>query len=350
MMKLSTLQAVTDTVTDKWESAIADQILARWEHDQGTAKYFRASANFQFIFQKAGARYFLRFTHSTERSIDRIRAEVDYINHLSSKGLVVAKPVSSIAGHWVESVATSQGVFHAVVFEGLAGTQFEEIEELTPESFRRWGKALGELHQATEGYKAAARPTWKDHLAMVSEYLPATEQTARLALSELQAQLTRLPIDAGNYGLIHFDFELDNTVWNGDKVGIIDFDDCAQYWFVADIAFALRDLFDDRAEKVDLQNESFQHFIAGYRQVKEVTQADLELIPVFLRLHNLITFAKLQRALGTPEAHGEPVWLEALRKKLSLKMKIYRDGFPHTVQFESESHVSGANPLAVVHQ
>lgn len=331
MMKLSTMQAVTDTVNDEWESAIADQILASWEHDKGTAKYFRASANFLFIFQKAGKRYFLRFNHSTERSIDLIRAETDYINHLSSKGLIVAKPVISITGHFVESVSTSQGVLHAVVFEGLSGEQFEEIEELAPEIFMRWGKALGELHQATEGYKAAARPTWKDHLAMVSENLPATEQTAQLALSELQEQLTRLSINESNYGLIHFDFELDNTVWNEDKVGIVDFDDCAYYWFVADIAFALRDIFEDSGEKVDFQNESFQNFVAGYRLVRDITQEELELIPMFLRLHNLITFAKLHRAIGTDKAQDEPVWLNDLRRKLSLKMQIYRDGFSHNI-------------------
>ena len=327
MMKLSTMQALTDTVNDKQESAIADQILSYWEHDKGTAKYFRASANFQFVFQKAGERYFLRFNHSTERSTDRIHAEVDYINYLSSKGLIIAKPIPSLTGHFVESVPTSLGVFHAVVFEELAGTQFEEIEELTPEIFKRWGKSLGELHRATKGYKAAVRPTWKDHLTMISEYLPTTEQTAHLALRKLQEQLARLSINENIYGLIHFDFELDNIVWNTDKTGIIDFDDSAFYWFVADIAFALRDLYDDSVKKVELQNESFQNFIDGYRQVKEITQEDLELIPMFLRLHNLITFAKLHRALGIHEIQGEPVWLEELRKKMSRKMQIYRDGF-----------------------
>lgn len=331
MLKLSTMRALTDTLNDKWESAIADQILSCWEHDKGSAKYLRASANFQFIFQKAGKRYFLRFNHSTERSIDRIRAEVNYINYLSSKGLVVAKPVPSIAGYFVESVPTSQGIFHAVVFEGLEGMQFD-IEELTPEIFTRWGKALGELHQTSQEHQVAGRPTWKDHLAMISEYLPATEQMAQSALNELQEQLTRLSISESNYGLIHFDFELDNLVWNGDKVGIVDFDDSACYWFVADIAFALRDLFDDSAEKVDLRNESFQSFLSGYRLVREIPQEDLELIPLFLRLHNLITFAKLYRALGTDEAPDEPVWLEELRKKLSLKMQFYRDGFSHNIR------------------
>jgi Ser/Thr protein kinase RdoA (MazF antagonist) len=167
---------------------------------------------------------------------------------------------------------------------------------------------------------------------MVSEYLPVTEQAAQATLCELQEQLTRLSISEGNYGLVHFDFELDNIVWNGDEVGIVDFDDSAYYWFVADIAFALRDLFEDSPAKVDLRNESFRSFLAGYRLVRDITQEDLELIPMFLRLHNLITFAKLHRALGTAEAQAEPVWLEQLRKKLSLKMQFYRDGFSHNIR------------------
>ena len=93
----------------------------------------------------------------------------------------------------------------------------------------------------------------------------------------------------------------------------------------------MRDLFEDSAYKVDLRNESFQSFLTGYRQVKEVTQEDLEFIPMFLRLHNLITFAKLYRTLGTDEAQDEPGWLEELRKKLSLKMQFYRDGFSHNI-------------------
>ncbi len=167
---------------------------------------------------------------------------------------------------------------------------------------------------------------------MVSEYLPVTEQAAQTTLRELQEQLTRLSISESSYGLIHFDFELDNIVWNGDEVGIIDFDDSAYYWFVADIAFALRDLFEDSAEKVDLRNESFQNFLAGYRLMKDMAQEDLELIPIFLRLHNLITFAKLYRTLGTNDAQDEPIWLEALRKKLSLKMQFYRDEFSRTIR------------------
>ena len=46
---------------------------------------------------------------------------------------------------------------------------------------------------------------------------------------------------------------------------VVDLDDAAYQWFAADIAFALREVFGDRADTVDLQNETAQLFINGYR-------------------------------------------------------------------------------------
>ena len=57
----------------------------------------------------------------------------------------------SLAGNYVESIATDQGIFHTVVFAALAGKQLD-LEELTLEQFVRWGKALGEFHQAAAHY------------------------------------------------------------------------------------------------------------------------------------------------------------------------------------------------------
>jgi len=46
-----------------------------------------------------------------------------------------------------------------------------------------------------------------------------------------------------NFGLIHFDFELDNLCWEDALIQMLDFDDCAYHWYAADITYALRDLF-----------------------------------------------------------------------------------------------------------
>ena len=60
---------------------------------------------------------------------------------------------------------------------------------------------------------------------------------------------------------------------------MIDFDDCATYWFVADIAFALRDLFGDSASQVDFQNAMLLRFIEGYRSARSIDQTSSNLGP-----------------------------------------------------------------------
>ncbi|CAN5646080.1 phosphotransferase enzyme family protein [soil metagenome] len=330
-MKLSTMQAVVATVNEQWESPLADTLLAAWAHDAEPAKYWRASANFIFFFKQAGRDHVLRFNHASERTRDTIQAEIDYVNYLAAAGITVAKPIRSLAGHHVESSSTAHGLFHVVAFEALPG-ELLEFDTLTPEQFMRWGQALGKLHQAAQSYTHAGRPTWADHVTMVAETLSADEHAAHQALAEVDEQLKQCPIKPQNFGLIHYDFELDNLVWQAEQPGLIDFDDSAWYWFAADIAFALRDLFGDSAAKVDLQHPTFKQFIEGYRSVRPIDQAELDQLPRLMRLHNLISFAKLHRTLSVGPLVDEPAWLVALRQKLLAKMQFYRAEFSQPIQ------------------
>jgi len=332
MMTLRLMQTVVATVSEEWESPLADELLQRWEHDEGRAKYWRASANFLFFFKRAGQDAVLRFNHAAERTIEAIQAEIAYVNALAEQGLPVAKPIHSRNGTYVERVETAHGTFHAVVFTALQGQQLE-VEDLSPVQFSQWGRALGTLHNASAQLAVAGqtsmqqRPTWQDHLAMATVLIPATETAALQTLGALQQQLRQLPVTVDNFGLIHYDFELDNLIWVGEIAGIIDFDDSAFYWYVADIALALSDVLGDRASAVDLQNPSFLHFIEGYRSVRPLAQEEIDLIPLFIRMDALVTFAKLQRALTPVNPAGELPWMADLRGKLAAKMQIYREEF-----------------------
>lgn len=326
MMTLSTMQEVVGTVNEQWESGLADQILRSWDQTAGSAKYWRASANFVFFFTRGKDDYVLRFNRAEERTETAIQAEIEFLIALSASGIPVANPVRAASGDYVESVSTAHGLFHAVVFEKIEGKPLDS-DELTAKQFMRWGQALGELHSASSQITGPERPNWEEHLALVSEILPNNEEAALQVLDVVQRRLSQIPVTQQNFGLIHFDFELDNLVWNGEQWGIFDFDDCARWWFVADIAFALRDLFGDSARRVDLRNESFLQFIDGYRRARPINDNELKLIPLFIRTHNLITFAKLHRALTPINPRGEPTWLAELRGKLVTKMQTYRDEF-----------------------
>jgi Ser/Thr protein kinase RdoA (MazF antagonist) len=207
-------------------------------------------------------------------------------------------------------------VFHAVVFAALPG-EHREINELTPAMFATWGRALGELHAAAESYQKAGRPTWEDHVVAVEKQLIDEKKAARKLLERTGRRLQALPAHRQNFGLIHFDFELDNLLWREERLGIIDLDDAAWYWFAADMAFALRDLFGDSAAQVDLQHPSFLAFLQGYRQARAISQEEVERIPLFLQLHNLRSYARLRQILAEPAQEDEPGWLGELRQKLA---------------------------------
>lgn len=332
MMTLRLMQEVVATVDAQWECPLADEILQRWDHDAGRAKFWRASTNFVFFFKQVGQNCVLRFNHADERMAATIQGEIDFVNGLAAQGIAVAKPIASRNGTFVETVATDLGTFHAVAFEALQGEQFE-VEDLTPTQFSQWGSALGTLHNASAKLSAAARPslvhrpTWQDHLALAAEFISAVETAAHQTREVLWQQLGQLPITAENFGLIHYDFELDNLIWNGETAGIIDFDDSAHHWYVADIALALCDLWGDRIRDIDLQHPAFLHFIEGYRSVRPLAQAEIERIPLFLRLDALVTFARLQRALTPVNPSGELAWMAGLREKLAAKMALYREAF-----------------------
>jgi Ser/Thr protein kinase RdoA (MazF antagonist) len=142
MMKLSTMLKVDSTADTQWQSRIAEQMLEHWEHDQGSAQFFRSSTNFVYVFRKGGERSFLRFAESAERTGAAIEAEMALLCWVASKAMTVTTPIASKNGRCVEEVETDLGTFHAVVFAELQGSQ-GALEELSTAQFEVWGPHSG---------------------------------------------------------------------------------------------------------------------------------------------------------------------------------------------------------------
>lgn len=320
------MQDVVATVSEQWESPLADELLLQWEHDAIRPQYWRSSANFVFFCEIRGRDHVLRFNHEDERTAEIIQSEIDFVNALAGSGLNVAKPIRSKSGNYVESVSTSHGIFHAVIFEALPGKQLD-LEELSAPQIRQWGQALGELHHAAARLRTSGRPGWQEQLAAAEKSLSEGDYQARQAITRLISDLQTLALSEDNYGLIHFDFEPDNLIWNEGGPGVIDFDDCAWNWFAADIACAVEDLVSAQGTNAGLRSEPFLLFMQGYRSVRPIEQAELEHIPLFWRFQHMLDYARLARALTPVKLTGELAWMAALRDKLATRMQQYREEF-----------------------
>jgi Ser/Thr protein kinase RdoA (MazF antagonist) len=322
MMKLSSMKNVLLTVDGNWRSPLAETILEKWGYDPGSVYYYRSSANFLFIFKREGENYFLRFTDAKERSMAHLESEMQILESLRYEPVKVALPVASQDGNLIELAETSAGTFYAVVFEALPGNQFE-VTDLDPEDFYRWGKELGKLHNIFKVLPddvKAERNTCREQLSSAKESLPFRETAARDELTVLQEWMETLEINEDNFGLIHYDFELDNQRWQNGEIGILDFDDCMNHWYAADIAFALRDLLKTES---DLTNPNVVEFINGYQSEFSITSNMAKDLHLFIRLHNLLTFTRLLEALDVPVTElPEP--LINLHSKLEAYIENYR--------------------------
>ncbi|WP_251577631.1 hypothetical protein [Paenibacillus sp. MER TA 81-3] len=166
---------------------------------------------------------------------------MDVLLYLREQSIRAGQPVKSRNGRYVEEVPTQWGTFHATVFEAVEGNQFDD-EQLTEEQFVAWGRGLGRLHHIFKQMR-------------------------------------------DTYGLIHYDFDLDNQHWVVDDVGVFDFDECARYWYAADIAFTLKDLW---LEGTEGAHPGIQQFVRGYALKTSVDPLLPEQIPWFIRMYELI--------------------------------------------------------------
>ncbi len=327
MMKLSTMKKVHETIDNEWRSPIAEEILERWGYDSGTVYFYRASANFIFIFKKNGKIYYLRFSDSNEKELKAIQSELTLIKSLSNNSdLDVVQPLISLSGNYIEVVDTEIGMFYAVVFEGLTGEELD-IECISNEQAHKWGATLGSLHEEVKMLpddEMAITCGWKHYLSKEKEYISQTDEAALEEFEFLLNWTNTLPVTKQNFGRIHYDFELDNLKWDNGRFSILDFDDSTHLWYVADIAYALRDLFD---QGFDPNNRIFIEFVKGYRTTTGVDETLLTDMPNFLRLHQLLTYIRLIRSMDIVPSSNQPEWLNSLISKLQQKIKIYQDSF-----------------------
>lgn len=323
MMHLSRMKAFFQTVDKQWRSPIIDAVLQPWEHLPGTAWVIWASSNFAVHFDTLQGPCVLRFVHTSERQARAIRAEIDFILHMTSLGVQAASPIPSKAGRWVETIETESGSYHAVAFAALEGEHYDD-ETFPKPLLPDWGRIMAEMHNAAQGYPNPGRSTWLGHLDNARAALPASEPIAREAASILEDQLGQIPSGQKQYGMIHYDLCEDNLFWLGDHFAAIDFDDCSEDWFAADIAYALRSLCGDRASQVNLQHPAFLDFLEGYRSVRGISPQELTRIPLFQLNCNLLKFSELLEIIEEGKEPDEVAWAAELREKLTRKVESYR--------------------------
>ena len=284
VLPVGELVAVSKSVDDGGSSPLALCIAQSWR--AGTARFLRSSANHVFVCDVG----VLRFRPDDLGSVHRV---AETANRLAEAGISLAAPIRAAEGE----LAVSVDGYAATMSTPVAGRQLDE-GSLTPDLARAWGAGLARFHDAASR-ESPDVPSWLDAVAASAH---------ALRHEGIVDDLQRLPVSDEQVGVVHGDPELDNVIWNeaGEPV-FVDLDDVSRSWFAADVAFALRDFVDSPLA---------EHFVAGYRECRPLTDDELTRLPLFRRAHALVTLARLQPVLAEPADDDWPDWAKALHARI----------------------------------
>jgi Ser/Thr protein kinase RdoA (MazF antagonist) len=186
---------------------------------------------------------------------------------------------------------------YCVMFSCIPGREPAEDELAT--WFPRLGAITAQLHQHARSW---TRPTWfrrprwdlittlgdRPHWGPWQSSVTDAKELRQLErLAELvTARLSRFGDGAERFGLVHADLRLANLLVDGDRITVIDFEDCGLSWYLYDLACALT--FNEGRADV---RELIALWVDGYRQVEHLSAEDAEEIDTFLMLRRLMLTA-----------------------------------------------------------
>ena len=300
---------------------LAHMLLKNWDYDESSADMFssyRISANAIYPFTSKEEVHLLRFCPTSEKIKENLLAELEFVAYLRNNHYPAVVSVPSKTGEELVQRLTPWGEYFASVFKRVSGVQLSDLP-LDNDLLFTFGSALGQLHKLSSQYTAPATKRWThvEVLAWIDETLTSisTEAAALQELVFLREKFSQLPIHPENYGLVHYDFELDNVFYDQQtkSCSVIDFDDAMYHWYVMDIERALDSLKGEVAESEFEQKKT--HFLEGYKTHFAIDQELLESRLLFKRFANLYGYTRILRAIQE-RWENEPDWLIQLRVKL----------------------------------
>lgn len=298
---------------------VAKSLIQFWEYDEGTLEVWRASSNFVYAFESNQVQYFLRFCFDQDNSIEQIKAELEFMQYLQLNEFPTVTPIYSISGKLIETLKSPEGTYIAVVFSAANGINLDS-DTITEKQMEEWGKSLASLHSLSKTFEPVSerRKSWLDTVQFMESIFQKhpKEQLALQELRRVTTWLQSIPTSNDLYGLIHYDFELDNIFFEENKdhsFNIIDFDDAIYHWYAFDIVIALDDFIEDENSHSKIL---IQSFLNGYRSITVLENDAVAQFPQFQRYANLYKFSKLLWSLDYGEINEIPPWFDELKEKL----------------------------------
>lgn len=283
-------------------AALASKALACWnikDAELALIKY-RENAVYKVSDRSSKVCYALRVHRYGYHNDDELLSELAWMETINESGISTPEVIPGSDGELVQ-VVSFDGVPEPRQcdlldwVEGEALGTIEDHRESDRESlvadFRTVGQLAAKLHNHSEqngppvGFTRHAwdeegccgdDPFWGRYWELAA----LTHEQRELLLTaakQLRHDLIEFGKGRDRYGLIHADFAPENILVAGDKIHLIDFDDCGYGWYLFDLATPLFwHLGEDHFDAV------FESIVAGYREGRGLPDEQVEKMGAFL--------------------------------------------------------------------
>jgi Ser/Thr protein kinase RdoA (MazF antagonist) len=262
------------------------------------------NVTFKVTNRRDGEAYVLRLHRPGYHTLEALNSERVWTRALAAAGIAVPIPLPTRGGADYVSVPVQAlgqqrqaGMTRWIEGELLADVlERGDDPELQTRYFEQLGAIEAAMHEQSSDWRpppgfarhAVDRdglmgdapfwgPFW-DHPV----FTPGERALVIETRDRLRGAMDRLGRDPSTFGMIHADLHDGNLLVGGDRLTVIDFDDCAFGWHVYDMAVAL--FHQQRSPHFEVIQEAF---VRGYRSRRELGYDTVALIPMFLLARGL---------------------------------------------------------------
>lgn len=250
--------------------------------------------------------------HRPDYSIPaEIESELLWLEAVKKQGDInVAASVPMVNGEHIAELREGDQSIWVVAFEFVSGREPDAETDLI-HWYHRLGETAGYLHCQSEHWvrpERFTRRTWRYDTIIgqqsfwgdwreLKQFTPSETALLKQVEDSISKRLDEYGESAGRFGLVHSDMRLANLLVEGDRLTVIDFDDCGICWFGWDFATAVSFIEDD----VRL-SDYCRAWVEGYRQVRSFSSSDEQMLSVLVMLRRLQLTAWIASHSETPAA------------------------------------------------
>ena len=285
--------------------AIAERGLDEWDIRTVQLELISISENTVFrVDTDTSETYALRIHRPDYHTLAELNSEQQWTAALKQAGIGVPLPRLTCDGRGYATVPVpgSTEPRHVGIVEWFEGETLASIMAQSPDMqtlarhFSQLGRIAARIHNQAVGWQIPENfqrhafdadgfmgdaPFWGPFWV-----LPELKAAEREHVLNVRRAIYRALSDygktEGTYSLIHADLHPDNLLVNGDQLHVIDFDDSGFGWHQYEIAVAL-----DAYRKPPHFEVARDALIAGYRSERALSDAAIELLPMFMLIRSL---------------------------------------------------------------